>query len=91
MSQGSAVRRFSATIADGKGEWLECSRVLVLDTRTGVVLVYVSTAIRFAIFPLRGAVEAIPVGLEEAAVVDGGTRFHAFVQVVLPAARPRSP
>jgi arabinogalactan oligomer/maltooligosaccharide transport system permease protein len=42
----------------------------------------------FAIFQLRAAFEAIPVDLEEAAMVDGATRFEAFLRVVLPAARP---
>jgi arabinogalactan oligomer/maltooligosaccharide transport system permease protein len=37
---------------------------------------------------LRGAFETIPRDLEEAAMVDGATRFQAFVRVVLPAARP---
>ena len=60
----------------------------LLDTRTGLVLCYATTAVPFAIFQLRGAFESIPVDLEEAAMVDGATRFGAFVRVVLPAARP---
>ena len=42
----------------------------------------------WAIFQLRAAFEAIPIDLEEAAMVDGATRAQAFVRVVLPAARP---
>lgn len=60
----------------------------LLNTRTGLVLCYASTSVPFAIFQLRAAFEAIPVDLEEAAMVDGATRFGAFVRVVLPAARP---
>lgn len=60
----------------------------LLDTRTGLVLVYATTAVPFAIFQLRGAFEGIPRDLEEAAMVDGASRFGAFVRVVLPAARP---
>ena len=60
----------------------------LLDTRSGLVLVYATTAVPFAIFQLRGAFDAIPKDLEEAAMVDGATRFGAFVRVVLPAARP---
>jgi arabinogalactan oligomer/maltooligosaccharide transport system permease protein len=60
----------------------------LLDTRTGLVLVYATTAVPFAIFQLRGAFDAIPKELEEAAMVDGATRLGAFVRVVLPAARP---
>lgn len=60
----------------------------LLDTRTGLVLVYAATAVPFAIFQLRGAFMAIPVDLEEAAMVDGATRTQAFLKVALPAARP---
>ena len=60
----------------------------LLDTRAGLVLVYAATAIPFAVFQLRGAFLGIPEALEEAAMVDGATRFQAFVRVVLPVARP---
>lgn len=60
----------------------------LLDTRTGLILCYASTSVPFAVFQLRSAFEAIPIDLEEAAMVDGATRFQAFVRVVLPVARP---
>ena len=60
----------------------------LLNSRSGLVLCYASTAVPFAIFQLRAAFEAIPIDLEEAAMVDGATRLQAFVRVVLPAARP---
>jgi arabinogalactan oligomer/maltooligosaccharide transport system permease protein len=60
----------------------------LLNARTGLVVCYASTAVPFAIFQLRAAFEAIPVDLEEAAMVDGATRFQAFLMVALPAARP---
>lgn len=60
----------------------------LLDTRSGLVLVYAATAVPFAVFQLRGAFLAIPVDLEEAAMVDGATRAQAFIKVALPAARP---
>lgn len=64
-------------------DWLH-----LLDTRSGLVLVYAATAVPFAIFQLRGAFMAIPIDLEEAAMVDGATRTQAFLKVALPAARP---
>jgi len=60
----------------------------LLNSRTGLVVCYASTSVPFSIFQLRAAFEAIPVDLEEAAMVDGATRFAAFIRVVLPAARP---
>jgi arabinogalactan oligomer/maltooligosaccharide transport system permease protein len=52
------------------------------------VVCYAATSVPFAIFQLRAAFESIPVDLEEAAMVDGATRFQAFLRVALPAARP---
>lgn len=60
----------------------------LLNSRTGLVVCYASTSVPFSIFQLRAAFESIPVDLEEAAMVDGATRFTAFIKVVLPAARP---
>ena len=60
----------------------------LLNSRTGLVLCYAATSVPFAIFQLRAAFESIPVDLEEAAMVDGATRFQAFLRVALPAARP---
>jgi arabinogalactan oligomer / maltooligosaccharide transport system permease protein len=60
----------------------------LLDTRTGLVVCYATTAVPFAIFQMRGAFDGIPRDLEEAAMVDGATRLGAFIKVVLPAARP---
>lgn len=68
--------------------YLILDRLGLLDTRSGLVLVYAATAVPFAIFQLRGAFMAIPVDLEEAAMVDGATRTQAFLKVALPAARP---
>jgi arabinogalactan oligomer/maltooligosaccharide transport system permease protein len=60
----------------------------LIDSRAGLILVYATSAVPFAIFQLRGAFDGIPKDLEEAAMVDGATRFGAFARVVLPAARP---
>jgi arabinogalactan oligomer/maltooligosaccharide transport system permease protein len=68
--------------------YLMLDKLSLLNSRTGLVVCYASTSVPFAIFQLRAAFEAIPVDLEEAAMVDGATRFEAFLRVVLPAARP---
>jgi arabinogalactan oligomer / maltooligosaccharide transport system permease protein len=76
------------TVASAIPLYLMLDKLGLLDTRTGLVVCYASTSVPFAIFQLRAAFEAIPVDLEEAAMVDGATRFGAFLRVVLPAARP---
>lgn len=60
----------------------------LLDSRAGLVLVYATTSVPFCVMQLRSSFEAIPVDLEEAAMVDGASRFQAFRMVALPAARP---
>lgn len=54
------------------------------DTYFYLSLVYLLWNIPYAIWMLRGFVEAIPIDLEESAMVDGCTRFHAFVTITLP-------
>ncbi len=76
------------TVASAVPLYLILDALHLLNSRTGLVLCYASTSVPFAVFQLRAAFEAIPVDLEEAAMVDGATRLGAFVRVVLPAARP---
>lgn len=56
----------------------------VYDTYYYLVFVFLLWNIPFAIWMLRGFVEAIPIELEEAAMVDGCSRFRAFIQITLP-------
>jgi ABC-type glycerol-3-phosphate transport system permease component len=60
----------------------------LLNTFYGLVIVYLAFALPLAIYMLRGFFASIPVDLEEAAMVDGCTRFQAIRKVVLPLAGP---
>jgi len=82
-----ATQMFPA-VASAVPLYLLLDALHLLDSRAGLVLVYASTAVPFAIFQLRGAFLSIPVEIEEAAMVDGATRAQAFFFVTLPAARP---
>jgi arabinogalactan oligomer/maltooligosaccharide transport system permease protein len=82
-----ATQMFPA-VASAVPLYLLLDALHLLDSRGGLVIVYASTAVPFAIFQLRGAFLSIPVDIEEAAMVDGATRSQAFWRVVLPAARP---
>jgi arabinogalactan oligomer/maltooligosaccharide transport system permease protein len=82
-----ATQMFPA-VASAVPLYLLLEALHLLDSRSGLVLVYASTAVPFAIFQMRGAFEAVPVDLEEAAMVDGATRAGAFWRVSLPAVRP---
>ena len=49
-----------------------------------VVLVYPSFTVPFCTWLLMGFFKAIPPDLEEAAMIDGHSRFGAFVRIVFP-------
>jgi N,N'-diacetylchitobiose transport system permease protein len=53
-----------------------------------LIVIYFISILPFTIWTLRGFVAAVPVELEEAALVDGCTRLQAFVKVVLPLLGP---
>lgn len=60
----------------------------LLDALSGLVLVYASTSVPFSTFMLKGYFDTIPKELEEAAYVDGASRWTTFRVVVLPLAKP---
>jgi arabinogalactan oligomer/maltooligosaccharide transport system permease protein len=60
----------------------------LLDHLAGLVLVYATTAIPFATWNLKGYFDTIPKELEEAAMMDGASRWTTFRVIILPLARP---
>ncbi|NWG17061.1 MAG: ABC transporter permease subunit [Chloroflexi bacterium] len=54
----------------------------------GLVLAYISTAVPFSIWILKGYYDTIPPDLEEAAMVDGCNRMEAFWRIILPLSTP---
>ena len=57
-------------------------------TLIGVGIAYVSGALPFAIWNLRGYIDTIPRALEEAAMTDGAGPTRAFFDITLPLAAP---
>jgi multiple sugar transport system permease protein len=68
--------------------FIPLSRVVAIlglqDSIWSLVLVYPSVTIPFSIWLLMGFFKSIPKELEDAAMVDGLTRFGAFVKMVVP-------
>lgn len=56
------------------------------DTHAGMILLYTAVNLSLAVWLLKGFIDEIPREYEEAALIDGYTRFQAFVKVVLPQA-----
>ena len=60
----------------------------LLDSRLGLLVVYVAFGLPFAIFILTGFFKSLPSSLHESAVLDGAGEFRAFWSIMLPLARP---
>lgn len=62
--------------------------VSLVDTRTGLTLVYVAYSLSFTVFVMTGFFQSLPNELGEAATIDGCTHAGTFWKVMLPLARP---
>ena len=66
-------------------EWLG---IALIDTRTGLVLVYTVFALPFTVWMTYTYFRQMPVDLEEAALVDGCSRLQALAKIAWPLAAP---
>ena len=62
--------------------------VRLMNTRTGIVLLYTATQVPFNVFLIHSFVSKIPQEIDEAAIIDGATPLGLFVRVVLPLLKP---
>jgi N,N'-diacetylchitobiose transport system permease protein len=62
--------------------------VNLLDSVIGVSVIYIAAVVPFTIWMLRGFVAGVPADLEEAAMVDGLSRFGAFMRITFPLLAP---
>jgi multiple sugar transport system permease protein len=60
----------------------------LLNTTTGLVVAYLTFNLPFAIWIMNAFFADLPPALEEAAMVDGATRFGAFWRIALPLTAP---
>jgi multiple sugar transport system permease protein len=58
------------------------------NSLTGLIVVYVAFNVPFATFLMQSFFDGIPKDLEEAAMIDGATRFLAFREIILPLTLP---
>ncbi|MFD8479841.1 sugar ABC transporter permease [Kitasatospora sp. NPDC059673] len=64
------------------------SNLQMLDSYTGLILVYSTTTVPYCAWLLKGYFDTIPVEIDEAGRVDGLSPFGAFWRLILPLARP---
>jgi N,N'-diacetylchitobiose transport system permease protein len=68
--------------------YITLSRADQVNKLSGVIITYMTFVLPFTIWTLRGFILGVPRELEEAAMVDGTTRFGAFVRILLPLVAP---
>ena len=60
----------------------------LLDTHTGLVLVYIAYSLPFTVFFLTAFFKTLPASVAEAGMIDGCSHTRLFFQVMLPMAKP---
>jgi N,N'-diacetylchitobiose transport system permease protein len=68
--------------------YIALSRAHQVNKLSGVIITYLTFVLPFTVWTLRGFILGVPRELEEAAMVDGTTRFGAFVRILLPLVAP---
>ncbi len=69
-------------------QFILASRLKLLNSLTGLILVYTAGGTAFNTFLLRGFFEQLPRELEEAALIDGGNYLTVFFRILLPLSTP---
>jgi multiple sugar transport system permease protein len=60
----------------------------LVNTHGSLILTYLTFGLPLAIWLLKGFYDNIPIQLEQAARIDGATRFQAFLLIVMPLSSP---
>lgn len=80
--------RMAPPIAFGIPFFLIYMHLDLIDTRLGLVLIYLSFNLSLVIWMMRAFFEGLPASLEEAAYIDGAGVVGAFLRVTLPLSAP---
>lgn len=64
--------------------YLIMGSIKLTNTRIGLIVAYLSFTIPFSMYMLIGFFQSVPIEIEEAAVIDGATRFQTFSLVAVP-------
>lgn len=66
----------------------EITGIQLIGTFPGLIFVYSTFFVPFSVWILQGFFASIPVDIEEAALIDGCSRFRIFWNIAVPLARP---
>ncbi len=68
--------------------FLTFTKLGLIDTYWSLLITYMSFALAFAVWMLKGYFDAIPREIEEAALIDGATRMQVLGRIILPLSVP---
>lgn len=67
---------------------LVMAKLGLTNTRIGLIIVYLSFSVPYAVWLLVGFFQTVPLEIEEAGKVDGANKAQVFLQIVLPLVAP---
>lgn len=59
----------------------------LIDTRIGLILMYIAFTLAFSLWLLKGFIDGVPRHVEEAAILDGASRWRVLFTITLPLVR----
>jgi len=68
--------------------YITYARVGLLNTYVGMILLYCAVFMPFTVFVLSGFFRTVPFEIEEAAQIDGASKFRTFAEIVMPMVKP---
>lgn len=60
----------------------------LLNNKIGLIIIYTGSQLVFTIWNLKAFFDTIPVEIEEAAIIDGVSKFELFHKIILPLSKP---
>jgi N-acetylglucosamine transport system permease protein len=70
------------------GDWPLIGQFITVNTRGGLILVYIAYSLPFTVFFLSAFFKTLPISVAEAAMIDGASHSKLFFRVMLPMAKP---
>jgi ABC-type glycerol-3-phosphate transport system permease component len=64
------------------------SKLNLINSFVGLIVMYITFAVPFCTWMMKGFFDAVPISLDEAALIDGASEFDVFFRVVLPLTLP---
>jgi multiple sugar transport system permease protein len=56
----------------------------LIDTRLGMIIIYAGFTVAFSLWMMKGFIDAVPRSVEEAAILDGASRWRVLFTITLP-------